>query len=395
MQILLIHNFYQQPGGEDQVFAAESRMLEDRGHSVYRYTVHNKQVTQYGKLALARATVWNRTSYRELRSLIQRECPDVMHVHNTFPLVSPAAYYAARAEGIPVVQTLHNFRLFCPNACFFRQGHVCEDCINKLVSWPGVLHACYRRSRAGSVVTASMLWVHRVLSTYKRLVDVYIALTDFSRRKFIQGGLPAEKIVIKPNFVDPDPGIGSGRGGYALFVGRLSPEKGVNTLLSAWEKTDIKIPLKIVGDGPLASDVAAVAQRNPQVEWLGHRPRQFVFDLMKDGIVLIFPSVCYENFSLTISESYAVGLPVIASKLGSMSSLIDHNHTGLHFSPGNAEELAKQVDWIVSHPAELKRMRQEARARYEANYTAEHNYKKLIEIYQNATERAKSNSNVA
>jgi len=351
MQILLVHNFYQEPGGEDQVFATESRMLEDRGHCVYSYTVHNNQVSRYGKLALARATVWNSANYWKLRSLIQRKRPDIMHVHNTFPLVSPAVYYAARAEGIPVAQTLHNYRLFCPNAYFFRHGHVCEDCINKLVSWPGVLHACYHRSRTATSVAAAMLWVHhRVLSTYKRMVDVYIALTDFSRRKFIQGGLPAEKIVVKPNFVDPDPGNGDGRGGYALFVGRLSSVKGVNTLLSAWEKIEAKIPLKIVGDGPLAPEVAEAAQRIPQVEWLGHRPRQFVFELMKDGIVLIFPSVCFENFSLTISESYAVGLPVIASNLGSMSSLINHKHTGLH-------ERMYYKEWIVNQIAVRKTAR--------------------------------------
>jgi len=214
------------------------------------------------------------------------------------------------------------------------------------------------------------------------MFDAYIALTDFARQKFIQGGLPAEKIAVKPNFVDPDPGTGNGRGAYALFVGRLTQEKGINTLLSAWEKIGGKIPLRIAGDGHLVSRVASM--RISGIEWLGHKPRQSVLDLMKGAAVLIFPSIWYEGFPVTIVEAYSVGLPVIASKLGAMSSVIDHNRIGLHFRPGDPDDLATQVDWIVNHPAELALMRQEARAEYVARYTAERNYKILMEIYERA-----------
>lgn len=384
MKILLIHNYYQQPGGEDQVFSAESNMLKKHGHEVRLFTVHNDRIKGMNSLTVARNALWNTTIASDLREVIRKVRPDVIHFHNTFPFISPATYCAAKAEGVPVVQTLHNYRFLCPNALFFRNGHICEDCMGKFALWLSVLHACYRKSRAATSVTAGMLSVHRVLRTYSRMVDRYIALTDFARQKFIQGGLPAEKIAVKPNFVDPDPGTGNGRGGYALFVGRLTQEKGINTLLSAWEKIGGSIPLKIVGDGPLASRVAEASRRISGIEWLGHKPRQLVLDLMKDAAVLIFPSVWYEGFPVTIVEAYSVGLPVIASNLGAMSSIIDHKRTGLHFRPDDPDDLAKKVEWIISHPAELERMRQEARAEYEVKYTPERNYKMLMDIYESA-----------
>lgn len=390
MKILQVHNHYQQSGGEDQVFAAEASMLEEHGCRVFRYTVHNNRIKGMNSLTLAKNTLWNKAIAREVRETIRKVRPDVVHFHNTFPLVSPSAYYAAKAEDISVVQTLHNYRLLCPNALFFRDGHVCEDCMGKFTPWPGILHACYRESRAATGVTIGMLSVHRVLRTYSRMVDVYIALTDFARQKFIQGGLPAEKIAVKPNFVDSDPGIGDGQGGYAFFVGRLSQEKGISTLLAALEKIGGKIPLKIVGDGPLSSQVAKASQRISGIEWLGHKPRQSVLGLMKDAAVLIFPSIWYEGFPVTIVEAYSAGLPVIASNLGSMSSIIEDKRTGLHFCPGDPEDLATQVDWIISHPEERERMRREARAEYEARYTVERNYEMLMEIYERAISQAHS-----
>ncbi len=389
MKIVMVQNYYQQPGGEDQAFAAESSMLEKHGHCVFGYTVHNDCITGMSSFELARCTIWNTNIASELRELIRKVRPDIIHFHNTFPLISPAAYYVAKAEDVPLVQTLHNYRLLCPNALFFRNGHICEDCMGKFVPWRGILHACYRENRAATSVIAAMLAVHRVLHTYRRMVDIYIALNDFARQKFIQGGLPAGKIVVKPNFIDQDPGIGNGQGGYAIFVARLTLEKGINTLLSAWEKIGGKIQLKIIGDGPLASQLSEASRSIFGVEWLGHKHRQFIMNLMKDAIVLIFPSVWYEGFGLTISEAFSVGLPVIASKLGVMSSMIDHRRTGLHFQPGDPEDLAKKMNWIISHPAELKRMRKAARAEYETKFTAELNYKMLIDIYETAKTRSR------
>ena len=310
--------------------------------------------------------------------------------------------------------------------------------MGKFVAWPGVLHACYRGSRAATSVTAVMLSIYHALHTHTRMVDLYIAPTDFVRNKFIQRGIPEEKIAVKQNFVDPDPGVGKGRDGYALFVGRLSKEKGISTLLSAWKIVGDKLPLKIVGDGSLASQVADAEQHISSVEYLGRKPIQRVLSLMKGAVVLIFPSIWYETFGLTISEAYSVGLPVIASNLGSMSSMIEHGRTGLHFRSSDSGDLAAQVDWIISHPVELERMRQEARAEYviedgrtglhfkagdaealearvdwalshptelkamgrearaeyENKYTAELNYKMLMDIYKTAIERARGKSRI-
>jgi glycosyltransferase involved in cell wall biosynthesis len=389
MKILAVHNRYQRPGGEDQVFVDETTLLETRNHRVLRYEVHNDQVKQTNRLALAKDTVWNTSAYRELGALIRRERPQVVHFHNTLPLVSPAGYYAARAEGVPVIQTLHNYRLLCPVALFFRDGRVCEDCMGKAVPWPGVVHRCYRGSRTASGVIATMLTVHRALRTWTEMVDVYVALTEFARNKFIEGGLPAGKIVVKPNFVAPDPGRGQGGGGYALFVGRLAPEKGTETMLAAWDRLGTKIPLKIVGDGPLRDLVVEAAARQSNVEWLGHRPVEDVHALMGKADMLIFPSQWYETFGRVAAEAFAAGTPVIAANIGAVAELVEHGRTGLKFRPGDPEDLVTQLEWALSHSAELRGMREEVRAEFEAKYTAERNYRALMEIYEAALERKK------
>ena len=389
MKILAVHNRYQRPGGEDQVFVDETALLETRNHRVLRYEVHNDQVKQVNRLTLAKDTVWNTSAYRELGALIRRERPHVVHFHNTLPLVSPAGYYAARAEGVPVIQTLHNYRLLCPVALFFRDGRVCEDCMGKAVPWPGVVHRCYRGSRAASGVIATMLTVHRALRTWTEMVDVYVALTEFARDKFIEGGLPAGKIVVKPNFVAPDPGQGPGGGGYALFVGRLAPEKGTGTMLAAWDRLGTRIPLKIVGDGPLRDRVVEAAARQSNVEWLGHRPVEDVHALMGKADMLVFPSEWYETFGRVAVEAFAAGTPVIAANIGAVAELVEHGRTGLKFRPGDPEDLVTQVEWALSHSAELRSMREEVRAEFEAKYTAERNYRALMEIYEAALERKK------
>ena len=365
----------------------EIELLRERRHQVSTVFVSNDDISNMSRARLAADTLWSSSSKRSLKERLKSERPDVVHFHNILPLISPAAYYAAQSEGVPVVQTLHNYRLLCPNALFFRDGGACEDCLGKPVPWPGVVHACYRESRAASGVVAGMLTVHRFLKTWTEKVDVYIALTEFARRKFIEGGIPAEKVAVKPNFVNPDPGPGEGKGGYALYVGRLSEEKGVGTMLRAWELLGDRIPLKVVGAGPLAERVSGAVEKLSGVEWMGQIPGEQVTELMKDAAFLVFPSTWYEVFPLVIVEAFATGLPVLASDIGNMSSLIDHGHTGLHFRPGDGEDLAVQVGWVLSHPDELSRMRREARAEFEAKYTAEHNYERLMEIYEMAVGR--------
>jgi glycosyltransferase involved in cell wall biosynthesis len=386
VKILLAHNFYQQPGGEDRVFAAEGALLEERGHEVYRYTLHNDRVTDLTKVGLAKASVWNGAHYAALRGVFRRERPHVAHFHNTFPLISPAACHAARAEGVPVVQTLHNYRLLCPNALFFRSGRVCEDCLHKPIAWPGVVHACYRNSRAASATVATMLGVHRALGTWSRAVDLHIVPSEFARRKFIEGGLPPERLVVKPHFVHPDPGPGAGRGGYALFVGRLSPEKGVHTLLRAWgllpSTAAAGAALKIVGDGPLAVELSQVAARLPGVSMLGPRSEAQVYELLGEASCLVVPSESYETFGRVIVEAFARGTPVVASDIGAIAEAVEHGRTGLLCAPGDPESLAAQLERLMTDDAERGRMRGAARAEFEAKYTAERNYALLADIYR-------------
>jgi glycosyltransferase involved in cell wall biosynthesis len=384
MNVLMGHNYYQQSGGEDHSFASEASLLEGRGHHVKRYTVHNDRIKEMNPLHLSHKTLWNHDTYRNLREIFSRSEFSIAHFQNTFPLISPSAYYAARDAGVPVVQSLRNYRISCVNGLFFRDGHVCEDCLGKFAPWDGVLHGCYRDSRAASGVGAGMLAFHKLRRTYQEMVDAYIALTEFSRQKLVEAGLPAEKIVVKPNFVHPDPGIGRGRGQYALFVGRLSEEKGLSTLLAAWGRIGGRLPLKIVGDGPLGDVVAESAQSLDGVERLGRKDLREVYELMADAVVLIFPSECYETFGRVAVEAFAKGTPVIAANLGGIGEIVEHGRTGFHFEPGNVDDLVAQVERVLSNGSALGPMRQAARAEYEAKYTAERNYEMLAKIYERA-----------
>lgn len=388
MNILLVHNFYQQPGGEDQVFADETSLLRGRGHSVRQLTIHNDAVEEMGRVELARKTLWNSDFYRTVRSAVREHRAEVVHCHNTFPLISPAAYRAAHDEGAAVVQTLHNYRLLCPNAAFYRNHRVCEDCMHRTVPWPGVVHACYRGSRAATAVVATMLTAHRLRGTWRNEVDLFIALTGFSMRKFIEGGFDERKIVVKPNFVDPDPGVGHGEGGFALFVGRLTEEKGIPTLLKAWELISEPVRLVILGDGPMRELVQECAARDPRIEYLGRQPLQKVCDIMGDAGVLLFPSEWYEGLPRTIIESYAKGTPVVASRLGSMAELVDDGRTGWLFEPGNPVDLARQAREALASPMRLADMRRQARTEYEQFYMAARNYELLMSAYETALGRA-------
>ncbi|NJO58661.1 MAG: glycosyltransferase family 4 protein [Richelia sp. RM2_1_2] len=381
MRILSIHNQYQIRGGEDESSESEQRLLREMGHYVDVYQEHNDRVREIGTVPMALRTVWSQESYNVVKQKLNSSKYDIVHIQNFFPLVSPSVYYAAKSEGVPVVQTLRNYRLLCPNGLFFRDGQVCEDCMGKNIPFPGVLHGCYRESRPASATVATMLTVHRTMRTWSKMVDFYICLTQFARQKFIEGGLPAEKIVIKPNFVNPDPGVGSGSGGYGLFVGRLSVEKGLDTLLAAWEQLTEQMPLKIVGDGPLAPQVESAVKRLPSVEWLGRRPMSEVHELMGKAAFLVFPSKWYETFGRVAVEAFAKGTPVIAANIGAIAELVDSGRTGLHFRPGDAQDLAVQVQKVLNNRPMLTQMRTEARAEFEAKYTAKQNYQKLIEIY--------------
>ena len=383
LKVLVVHNFYQQAGGEDAVFRAETQQLEQMGISLSSHTVHNDDLQGGSALKAAAQTIWNPVSARALSERVRQEGFNLVHFHNTFPIISPAAYSAVRRSGAAVVQTLHNFRLLCANGIFFRDGQPCEDCLGKTPPFPAVQHACYRDSRAGSAVVAGMLTTHRMLGTYQQQVDRYIALTEFARQKYLQGGLPEDRLVIKPNFLVNDPGMGDHAGNYALFVGRLTPEKGIATLLQAWSQLG-GFKLLIAGDGPLAAEVAAAASQNPSITYLGRQAKAQVQALMRSASLLVVPSEWYEGFPMTLVEAFATGLPALVSKIGSLTEIVAPGRTGLHFTPGNAVELAQQVNWLRERDDERMQMNALARAEYQNKYTAHRNGLLLIEIYQQA-----------
>ncbi len=374
MRILVVHNAYQHRGGEDSVVEAEIALLRTHGHAVETYFHSNDDVAGMSSLALAWHTLWSPRTSHDLAEQTRRFQPDVIHAHNTFPLISPSLYWAAAHAGVPVVQTLHNFRLMCLNALFLREGKVCEDCMGQL-PWRGVARACYRGSHAASAALAGMLTLHRGIGTYRNRVARYIALNEFCRGKFIEGGLPAGRVVVKPNFVDfaaPEPAPRAG----LLFVGRLSVEKGVATLAKAMALLP-DAALRVAGDGPEATVLEGVAG----VTRLGSLPGEMVRQEMSRAAALVVPSIWYENFPRTIVEAFACGLPVIASRIGALADIVTDGETGLLFEPGNPRDLADKLAWAQAHPERMAEMGHKARAQYEAEFSAEVNYRRLMEIY--------------
>lgn len=387
MNIIQVHNYYQVPGGEDSVVEDERALLTSRGHRVTQFTRHNDDVGNLSSLRLAARTIWSRSAARELEKLVRQENAEIVHFHNTMPLISPSAYYAAHRGGAAVVQTLHNYRLLCPKGTFFREGKICEECAGKSVAWPSVRHACYRDSRAGSVVLTVMGATHRLIRTYGRRVDAYIAASEFTREKMLENGLPADRMHVKPNFVVKDPGVGSGEGGYALYLGRLSPEKGVDTLIAAWDRMDHAVPLKIVGSGPMQKQAEELAHRHEHVQYLGWVGQPELGEVIRQAAVLVLPSVNYEGFPKVIPEAYGSGLPIVASRLGSMQYAVLEGETGLLFEHGNADDLSIKITSLIQDSDLLASMRLAARSQYELRYTADVNYKQLIHIFERALSR--------
>jgi glycosyltransferase involved in cell wall biosynthesis len=384
MKVLLCHNYYQQRGGEDASFDAEAWLLEAHGHEVVRYTCHNDEVRTLGRIALARRTVWNGSAAREIRALIAREQPDVMHCTNTFPLLSPSVYYAARAAGVPMVQSLRNYRPICVNSFFERDGRVCEDCLGAPWPWRGVAHGCYRADRAATAVLVGMLGIHGALGTWRRAVTLYITPSDFARRKYGEGGWPIDRIRVKPNFLHPDPGPGAGGGGHVAFVGRLSREKGIEPLLAAWERLDAPVRLLIAGDGPLAGLVRESTRRDARIQWLGRLGPEQVLSLMAEAAAVVVPAVGYETFGRTIMEAFAVGTPVIASRIGPLTELVEDGRTGGLVEPGDPRTLAGAIARLDADRAAWAAMRAAARRDYERKYTASENHSRILAIYHEA-----------
>ncbi|PWF40439.1 glycosyltransferase family 4 protein [Massilia glaciei] len=375
MRILIVHNAYQHKGGEDSVVEAEIALLRARGHALALFTRHNDAIGSMSKARLAAQTIWSGRSADDFARCLRSFRPDVVHVHNVFPLISPSIYWVARRHKLALVQTLHNFRLLCPQAMLLREGRVCEDCVGA-APWRAVVHACYRDSRAQSAVVALMLGAHRLAGTWRNKVTRYIALNDFGRDKFIEGGFPAARIVVKPHFVDlpAPPAPAPERAGF-LFAGRLSPEKGLAVLAAAAAASGAVV--RVAGAGPAAALVDAQANLLP----MGHLEPDALRHHMRGALALLVPSICNETFGLVIIEAFACGLPVIASRIGGFPDLVREGETGLLFAPGDSAGLARAMDWAARHPAAMARMGERARLCYEARYGPEQNYAALMAIY--------------
>lgn len=378
MRILVAHNQYHYRGGEDTVVDAEIALLRRHGHQVELYRRDNAELERMSIHELALSTLWSRRTLRDLAPVVARFAPDLIHAHNIFPLISPSLYAGARRHRLPVVQTLHNFRLVCPQAMLLRRGHSCTDCVGRL-PWRGVVRRCYRQSILQSSAVAAMLVLHRLRQTWQRDVTRYIVLNQMCRDLFIEGGLPAEKMVIKPNFVAARGTPHWGRRTGGIFTGRLSDEKGLQVLIAALALLPGK-RIKVYGKGPLQ----AMVMQSAALDYGGFQTPDLLAARMRDAAYLVMPSTGVESFGLVAVEAFACGTPVIASRQGGLLELIVHGKTGLLVEPGNAVELAQAIAYADAHPERMRAMGREAWRTYLEHYTPERNYQQLLRIYQQA-----------
>ncbi len=395
MKILIVHNHYLEKGGEDEVVDSEARMLEKFGHKVIFYKRSNKEINNlsfYKKLRfLTQDIIWSKQSYKELKDIIKKEKPDIAHIHNIFIAITPSVYYALSEENIPIVQTLHNYKLICPNGVLYRDGKICEQCRGADFTL-SVTHKCWKGSYFLSYFLARALRTHFKKKTFGDKIDCYIALSEFSKNKFVEAGFPEKKLFIKPNFLELNAGKRNNTQNFALFVGRLVDYKGVSTLISAFKKLDGRC-LKIIDDGPLYKELKRKAKNIINADLLGKLPYPKTIEYIKNSNFLVFPSECYETFGRVIIEAFACGIPVIASRLGAMAQIIEDRRTGLHFRPGDPADMAAKAEWAWTHKKEMEEMGREARKEYERKYTAEKNYEILMNIYKLAIKREKIKNN--
>lgn len=383
MKILVIHNHYLEKGGEDSVVEEEIKLLERHGHKVVFYEKSNARISSFSffkKLFFVLFELnFSLETYKDIKEIIKEEKPDLAHIHNIFLCISPSVYAALKEENIPVVQSLHNYRFFCFKGTFYDKGKVCEKCKNNRFH-NGVIKRCWRKSFIFSYFLARLLYASK---SFIKDIDSYIALSGFSRDKFIELGLDKEKIHLKPNFLAINPGEPGAEGGYALFVGRLVDYKGILTLIAAC-RINPSFNIKIIGDGPLNSQVRKTAASNANFQWLGRMGREDVLKEIKGCSFLIFPSECYENMPLAVMESFAFFKPVLASNLGAMRELVNNGNNGILFEPGNARDLSSKIAYLFSHREERLKMGERANKFFRERFDKEDNYNQLMRIYAQA-----------
>ncbi len=391
----MVHNYYNSslPSGEKVVFEAEKALLESHGHEVEVFTRNSVEILAkgiWGKLKGAMATPWNPWMAAAIRRKVNAFKPDLVHVHNTFPLISPSIFHAIGHKAARVL-TLHNYRLFCPAAIPMREGKVCTECLDQHSSWPSVKYGCYRDSRLATLPLALNVELHRWLGTWTKQVDAFIALTEFQKEKMIAAGLPADKVEVKPNFFsgNPAPQPWSKREPYVVFVGRLASEKGVETLIRAWQIWGSEAPeLRIVGDGPLKEKLEMSAKKLP-IRFLGQLSSELAQAQMAKAKLLVLPSEWFEGFPLVLGEAFAFGTPAAVSNIGPLPSIVNYGKNGVVFEPANAESLAHTVKTAWETTGLLERLGGEARNAFENKYSKESNYSMLTQIYEGAISKSK------
>ena len=383
MRILQIHNEYTLIGGEDTVLDLEKKLLQENNHEVFNYSVSNHSIKNiFDKIKIFINVHYSNKQKKIISKLLKKIKPDIVHVHNFFPLITPSVFDACKENNIPVVFTLHNYRLICPSGMLMYNDKIYEKSIYK-GPYSTILDKVYKNSYFGTFALARMISYHKNKKTWENKVDQFIALTKFAKSKYIESGFNDKKFSIKPNFfISHSELINNKNRDGALYVGRLSKEKGIDILLKAWEKVPVK--LKIVGNGPLSSMVAQ--SKNPNIEYLGFLELKEIYSLMQKSSFLVFPSIWYEGFPMVIIEALANGLPIIASNLGSMSEVIKNNVNGLHFDPGDVNDLIDKIKLLDSDKVKCATLSKNAYIDYKTNYTSEKNYKILIDIYQKCIE---------
>lgn len=350
-KVLIVHNYYKIPGGEDTVVENEKKMLEDNEHEVILYSRNNSELEGMGilkKLLMPFSTIFNIKTYIDIKRIIKEKSIDIVHVHNTLNLISPSVYYASLKCKVPVVQTIHNFRLLCPAATFYRDGHICEECINKGLN-SAIKYSCYRNNRIHTLGCVLTLKIHRFIGIYKKIN--YICLTDFNKKKLmmLDKFIDKNRIYVKPNFVERkgNDSINKKRKNQFVFVGRLDPLKGIDILLKAWKKVNYGVGnLVICGTGPMSEwcDEFIKANKLENVELLGFIENNLVRKIISESKALILPTQWYEGFPMTIVEAYSEGTPVIGSDIGNTGSLILNELTGMKFKSNSIEELTSIID---------------------------------------------------
>ena len=383
LRVLFAHNRYRNRGGEDESRDQEMYVLRSKGHEVVEYLVDNKDIQKTNYLSAGIQSVWNMDQHRQLTTLMKEIRPDILKVDNYFPILSPSIFGAAKSLGVSTVLSVRNYRLICPGASLFRDGKICRDCVGSKLALSAIRHQCYRSSYFQSAAVALSNSFAHLRGTWQDSVDRYIAVSDFVKRELVRGGFPEDKISVKGNSI-VDTGVGDGSGGYALFVGRLIPEKGIATLLNAWKTIGSALPLKIIGEGTLENEVLRATETNPSIEYLKRKPISEVCDYMGRAAVLVFPSEWYEPFGRSIVEAYSKGTPVIGADTEPMRDMIESGETGLFFRSGDSEDLARTVLSLSKDKTRLTHMREQSRRQYLKSYSAEKNYNQMMTIFQHA-----------